>query len=275
MKQVTEAEVEAPEEEAEAISEPPAADLLPVQRSSLAIEPAAEGTHPLVRMAMEAGSLDPASIRELMTLQREWEAGEAKKSFTRAMVAMKRQIPNVLKRDKLVDYATKTGGRTTYTHVSLAAAVEAVTPHVCNHGFSAAFTTQTLERNYVEVTCTLTHQDGHAESCVLSAPPDKSGQKSDAQAVASTVTLLQRYTLLSLLGIATKDHEDPQPANVQATKTVDEIITMFREAKAPSHIRDARKAWSDIKSSITAEDRDELTLEQEEAVKRIQEAQKS
>ena len=61
----------------------------------------------------------------------------------------------------------------------------------------------------VTVTCRLTHADGHSEETTISAPPDNSGNKSPAQAVASTITLLQRYTLLSLLGIATADMADP------------------------------------------------------------------
>jgi hypothetical protein len=42
----------------------------------------------------------------------------------------------------------------------------------------------------------------------MTAPIDTSGSKSPAQGVASTITLLQRYTALSLLGIATADMKD-------------------------------------------------------------------
>jgi hypothetical protein len=59
------------------------------------------------------------------------------------------------------------------------------------------------------VTCTLTHSHGHTESATLASPADKSGSKSDAQGIASTITLLQRYSALSLLGIATADMPEP------------------------------------------------------------------
>ena len=45
----------------------------------------------------------------------------------------------------------------------------------------------------------------------MSAPADTSGHKNPAQARMSTVTLLSRYTLLSMLGIATADMKDPSP----------------------------------------------------------------
>jgi hypothetical protein len=211
-----------------------------------------------------------ANLGALLAMQREWEAGEAKKSYTRAMVAMKRELPTVINRDKTVTFATRGGDTTSYTHLSLAAAVEAITPHVCRHGFSVAFSTRSLEKNYIEVSCSITHRDGHSESCTLSGPPETSGTKNPVQAVASTVTLLQRYTLLSLLGIATKDHVDPQPAGHKAAaKTVDDVISMFVSAKTPNDVSVATSAWTDIKSQLDEDDRDQLKLAREEAIERI------
>ena len=225
-------------------------------------------THPLVQAAIESGPLDATTLRELMNLQRDWESGEAKKEYTRAMVDMKRELPTVLNRDKVVDFASK-GGRTTYTHTSLAAAVEAVTPPMCNHGFSASFKTSVGERNHVEVTCTLTHRDGHSESCALSGPPETSGTKNPVQAVASTVTLLERYTLLALLGIATKDHADPQPATSQPPKTVEEIIALYESARVPTDVAKTTKEWVAIKGILNEQDEEHLTIAREEAIARI------
>ena len=43
--------------------------------------------HPMVSAAMATGSLaaDPTTLRELLAVQREWEAGEARKAYTRAL----------------------------------------------------------------------------------------------------------------------------------------------------------------------------------------------
>ena len=60
----------------------------------------------------------------------------------------------------------------------------------------------------VTVTCHITHEAGHRESVTLSGPPDDSGKKNKIQQVGSTVTYLQRYTLLSSLGLATADQDD-------------------------------------------------------------------
>lgn len=163
--------------------------------------------HPVVQAAIAAGA-SPAELREMLAIQREWEAGEALRAYTRARVALRRDLPAVLAKDTLVDY-TGAKGRVRYTHTSLAAAMDAVTPALTRHGFALAWVPGRTERGEVEVTCRLTHTDGHSETCTLSAPVDTSGHKSTAQGVASTTTLLSRYTALALLGIATADMVEP------------------------------------------------------------------
>lgn len=163
----------------------------------------------------------PETLRELLAVQREWEANEARKAYAMALVGLKTGLPTVIAHDKLVSFAT-----TRYTHTSLGAAVEAVTPHLINHGFTHSWHPATNGANEVSVTCRLTHQAGHFEAVTLSAPPDAKGGKNGAQAVASTVTMLERYTLLALLGIATADmtepegHEEKDPEKVDSNRNL-------------------------------------------------------
>jgi hypothetical protein len=176
--------------------------------------------HPLVARAMAANP-NTETLRELMTLQREWEQTEAKKAFTAALVALKAHMPTVIAHDKLVAFKA-----VRYTHTSLAAAMDAITPSLTEFGFALSWEPET-NGNTVSVTCSLTHRGGHSQSCTMSAPADKSGQKSPAQGIASTVTLLQRYTALSLLGVATADMGEPngqrapqQPGGVNAARNM-------------------------------------------------------
>jgi len=169
-----------------------------------------EKMNPVVSAGMRIleNNPNPEALRALLTMQQDWEREESRKAFERAMVALKRDLPTVLRRDKVVDF-TSAKGRTHYTHTSLAAAVDAVSSPLTQHGFSHSWTPSTDDKGKVHVTCTLTHVDGHSKGTTISAPVDTSGNKGPAQGVASTITLLQRYTLLSLLGIATADQEDP------------------------------------------------------------------
>ena len=173
-----------------------------VDRSAVAV------MHPLVSAAM-AHNPTPETLRELMQLQREWEAGEAKKSFVHDMLELKRALPVVLHRDKHVFFQSKRGGADTdYRHTTLAAAMEAVSGPLNDNHFTISWLPATTDRT-VSVTCRITHRDGHTQESTMESPPDTSGNKGAAQARMSTVTLLERYTLLALLGIATADMKDP------------------------------------------------------------------
>ncbi len=165
---------------------------------------------PVVSMGMEMMRVNPnpETLRELLAVQKDWEANEARKAFAAALVALKRDLPTVIARDKTVAFEAR-GGKTSYTHASLAGVMDAITGALTQHGFSLAWKPSTTSAG-VSVTCRLTHAAGHFEEGALTAPSDTSGSKSPAQAIASTITLLQRYTALSLLGIATADMKDPE-----------------------------------------------------------------
>lgn len=161
--------------------------------------------HPVVAAALQNGH-DPSMLRELLTLQREYEAGEAKKAFTRALVDLKRDLPAVIAKDKEVDF-TSAKGRTNYRHASLAGIMDAVQPALTRHGFSLGWEPSN-DGQTVTVVCRLTHGEGHTETAKLTATPDQSGNKNSVQGIASTITYLQRYSALSILGIATADMDD-------------------------------------------------------------------
>jgi len=212
--------------------------------------------------AVASGQITTEQLDALLAAQERWQASEAKRAYTAAMIDLKRDLPAVIARDATVDF-TSSKGRTHYTHATLGAAVEAVAGPMAAHGFSHCWEPRTDER-LVTVTARITHRDGHSESASLSAPADVSGNKSPAQAIASTVTLLERYTLLSLLGIATADMRDPGPPREEAPDTVDPkrnnaTVTMLR--KRGRSMADAERLAGGRKAAEwTAADREEIGL---------------
>lgn len=198
--------------------------------------------HPLVGAAMDRGAItDPATLRELLAVQRDWEAGEAKKAYTRALAALKADLPTVIAKDALVDFTSeKSGKRTTYRHTTLAAVMDAVTEPLTRHGFSLSWTPATSERS-VRVTCRLTHTEGHHEEATLEAPPDGSGMKSPAQGIASTITLLSRYSALALLGIATRDMTEPAGEQQPTEPDLTEVDAAKNMRAAAAIVKAGRK----------------------------------
>jgi hypothetical protein len=59
---------------------------------------------------------------------------------------------------------------------------------------------RTAQGDRISVTCILSHnEDGHSEETTLSGPADASGSKNAIQAIGSTLTYLQRYSLVQML----------------------------------------------------------------------------
>ena len=224
---------------------------------------ATQRMHPLVERAL-ALNPDPTTLGEFLKLQREWEAGEAKRAYTNALIAMNRTLPKVIDRDAEVDFTNRQGSRTYYRHTSLAAAIEVVTPVLSQHGFALTWhpsTTGTGSGIMVTVTCRLTHEAGHYEETSLSAPLDTSGSKSPAQGVASTITLLERYSALAMLGITTADMKDPSPADGDQGKSGEQKqatgkVDAQRNLKAVGNLRKYGKTREEAEAFLGREVKD-------------------
>ena len=148
--------------------------------------------------------LDIEKLTKLMELQERWQANEAKKAYVQAMTEFKKNPPKIIK-DMHVEFKTA-AGKTAYNHASLGNVVGAVTETLSNNDLSVNWQTET--NDLVKVTCTITHRDGHSESTSICAKPDVSGGKNSIQAIGSTITYLQRYTLLAICGLATNEFEN-------------------------------------------------------------------
>ncbi len=167
----------------------------------------------MIRMAVE-GKADLVSLKELLSIQRDYEANEARKAYHKAMAAFKTNPPEIDK-DKTVAY-----GNTKYNHASLANVTEKISMELSKHGLSASWTTK--QNGSISVTCKITHELGHSEETTISAPSDTSGAKNAIQAIGSTITYLERYTLLALTGLATKDMDDDGRASATPVEFIGE-----------------------------------------------------
>lgn len=145
-------------------------------------------------------------VESAMKLQERWEANEARKAFVKAMADFKAEPLEIFKR-KHVGYTTKDGEFVGYKHAELAHITDVVVPAMARHGLSHRWDLQ-QGGGRIAVTCTITHRLGHSEAVTLDGTPDASGKKNSIQQVASTITYLQRYTLLAATGLATKDDAD-------------------------------------------------------------------
>lgn len=169
-------------------------------------------------------------VEKLMALHERWEANQARKSFDAAMSAAKAEIPVIVK-NRRVGYEHKSGdGVTEYSHEDLGQIARTVDPILTKYGLSYRFRTTSNPNEPVSVTCIVAHRDGHSEENTLTAGRDDSGKKNTIQAVGSTITYLQRYTLKAALGLAAaadddaKSAEPPDTINEQQALDLNDLI---------------------------------------------------
>lgn len=148
------------------------------------------------RMAMNP-DMDPDRIERFIVLKERIDAAAAKKAFDSAVAVAKATIPPAEKNST---------GHNSKRYADFRAYAKVVDPVISDLGLSYRFRTEQTDR--ITVTCVLTHEGGHSESNSLSGPPDASGSKNAIQAIGSTLTYLQRYTLVQALGLAAGDDDD-------------------------------------------------------------------
>jgi hypothetical protein len=168
-----------------------------------------------------ASNASPDTLERLLALQERWEANEARKAFDAALAAAKSEIP-VIEKNREVRYEHKSGdSSTSYRHEDLGEIARVVAPILANHGLSYRFRPSSEPNQPVSVTCIISHRDGHSEETTLTAGRDESGKKNSIQAIGSTITYLQRYTLKAALGLAASHDDDSSKADEKQ----DEVIT--------------------------------------------------
>ena len=158
----------------------------------------------MLNMAVSQGA-DLDKLEKLMALQERWEANEARKAFVLALSEFKAD-PLTVNKDKHVKFQTSKG-ITEYDHATLGNVTAIISEALSKHGLSYRWSTEQSDGK-IKVTCVLMHVMGHSESVSLQAGGDDSGGKNSIQAIGSTVSYLQRYTLLAITGTATQEQDD-------------------------------------------------------------------
>lgn len=180
------------------------------QMQAMAVIPSSTGLAPVVASALAMLQQSPpevvaSALERILAAQERFEAGEARKSFARAVVAAKGEISHVIR----TDAENKFVG---YKYSTLAAVVDAATPALSRHGISVSWDISTPSQGQVTVICRLTHSDGHVESSSPVTTPIENTttaagkeKKTPAQAILSAATTLRRVTLMSALGLSSGD----------------------------------------------------------------------
>lgn len=163
-------------------------------------------TGALMRIIDRAASdpnFDVAKLQQLLEVKERWDAAEAKKAYVTAFAAFKSTALRIIKNRGITDGPLK-GKR----YADLFAVVDAIVPTLSRYGLSHSWSIVKDEKDWIEVACILTHVGGHSETRTMGGPPDAGGAKNAIQARASTVSYLERYSFLAIVGMAATDQDD-------------------------------------------------------------------
>ena len=188
----------------------------------------------MLSRAVESGA-EIDMIEKLMNLQERWEASNARKAFDEAVAAAKKEIPPITRN------AT---GHNSKKYADFAAIAKVVDPIIGQHGLSYRF--RTTQNDRISVTCILSHKAGHSEETTLCGPADSSGNKNAIQAIGSTLTYLQRYSLVQMLGLAATADDDGKSAEGAATITQKQADDLNDLIEANGKDRKAFLKWAKV-----------------------------
>jgi hypothetical protein len=176
--------------------------VVPYSRAEDRTPAAPESPMGMVARAVQTG-MDPATIKALMELAERNEANEARRAYNAAFNAFKADVPRIIRSTTVTDGPLK--GK---KYADKYAIVSAVTAALSKHGLSASWRTTKDEKDWIEVTCTLRHVMGHAESDAKGGPPDTGPGRNTIQARSSTNSYLEKITLKAICGLAESGDDD-------------------------------------------------------------------
>ena len=209
----------------------PSGEVVPLQDVELAPrQPDSLAPMELVKMALETGR-NPEQLEKMLDLAERHAAEVARREFVQAMAGFRTEAVEI-KKTRRVGYQNRDSTQTSYSHAELGGIVDAVVPALSKYGLAHRWTTHQGDGGRITVSCHLSHVGGHVEQSTLMAQPDTSGGKNAIQAIGSTITYLERYTLLAVTGLAAKGQDDDGDAAGEvglSEQQVDELLKVSEE----------------------------------------------
>ena len=186
----------------------------------------------ILQAAVEKGtSIEQLAV--LMGLSERWEANQARKAFNVAFSAFKSEAVAIVKTTKVLAGPLKDS-----KYANLFDVVSAVTPALSRHNLSHSWKLTKDEKDWMEVTCTIQHSLGHSESVSMGSAPDAGPGRNPIQARGSTMSYLERYTLLAATGMAASDADDDGQGGIDAKPRMnrDDLDNALENIKESSNL---------------------------------------
>jgi hypothetical protein len=248
--------------------------------------PAIRSKGDLIHLAVSKGA-DIGTVERMVALYENERRERAFRAFHDAMSRLQENLPSIPKNKK---------GYEGYKYADLDQIVSHIKKPLADHGFTYRFEFKdvaisdtyksslipailqaigkfnnddrvkkdwlesTLEKilsgREVEVTCIVTHRDGHSERTTMTGPEDYSGFKTLIQSRGSSMSYLERYTLIGAFGLTSVDTDNDGAQKTKPQPTAGQwsgIKTKLKTAEATlSEVKKHFTLTQDMEKEIDA-----------------------
>jgi hypothetical protein len=199
--------------------------------------------------------VDIDKLQRLLEMQERWQMNQAKAAFRESMAEFKLNPPKIIK-DRIAEI--KKDGRLvgSYSYADLESISVAITDGLAKVGITHSFKMKQEGLN-ITVICVLSKGMYSEEGVPLTSAPDTSGAKNSIQAIGSTLSYLEKYTLLGASGMsAGMPDDDGQGAGLPDDERA-ELVEAVTRAKNMTELKSVY-----LKVTDTAEKAGDTTLVQ-------------
>ena len=205
-------------------------------------------------------NVDVDKIQKLLEIQERWEMNRAKAEFREAMATFKQNPPKIVK-DRVAQIKARESGNVvgSYNFADLEMVSSAIIEGLAAVGITHHFPMK-QEGLQITVTCVLSKGMYSEDGSSLTAPSDTTGAKNAIQAIASTVSYLQKYTLLGATGMAagmpdTDGNVTPAAVQIMPAQELQDWLDAIDGAPddpiLSAHLKKARAAAEGYKCDVS------------------------
>jgi hypothetical protein len=159
----------------------------------------------LIQLAIEQ-KVPVEVLERLVALHERVTERNAEVAMAEALAGFQAECPPV-PRTRAAEIVKNGVKQYSYTFAPLDEIVRVIRPHLTKYQLSYVHDAR-VDKDRVEITCTLQHAAGAKRTATFEAPIDSSGGKNAIQQVGSARSYGRRYTLMDVLGLTTEDDDD-------------------------------------------------------------------
>lgn len=165
----------------------------------------------LLELQVRADTHKLEMMREKRRMDEEDRQVAAKSAYYAAMAQFKATGVRVLRNKDITDGPLK--GK---KHATVSSVADAANEALSRFKLSAAWRTVAEEKDWIKLSCVISHADGYSEEASFGGPVDTGPGRNAIQARKSTLSYLERITMELVLGLAEHDDDDDGAAGGKA-----------------------------------------------------------